>query len=125
VLFVLIGLEFALVVFPRGSIAAVALIIALCLLARYLVVGLPARLGRRWLALPSGAGLLMTWSAVRGGISVALALSLPPGPERGVILMLTYSVVAFSILVQALTVGRMARAVGLGRDSATAHDGLP
>jgi CPA1 family monovalent cation:H+ antiporter len=116
VLFVLIGLEFALIAFPTGSITAIVLVIALCLLARYLVVGLPARLGQRWLGLPSGAGLLLTWSGVRGGISVALALSLPPGPERDVILMLTYSVVVFSILVQGLTVGRVARALGLSRD---------
>jgi len=123
VLFVLIGLEFALIVFPRESLIAVVLVIALCLLARYLVVGLPARLGQRWLDLPPGAGLLMTWSGVRGGISVALALSLPPGPERDVILMLTYSVVVFSILVQGLTVGRMTRALGLSEEgsSASAH----
>jgi len=123
VLFVLIGLEFALIVFPPGSIAAVVLVIALCLLARYLVVGLPARVGQRWLGLPAGVGLLLTWSGVRGGISVALALSLPPGPERDVILMLTYCVVVFSILVQGLTVGRLARAVGLSRDATAAGSG--
>lgn len=120
VLFVLIGLEFALILFPPGSLTAVLLTIALCLLARYLVVGLPARLGQRWLRLPAGAGLLLTWSGVRGGISVALALSLPPGPERDVILMLTYSVVVFSILVQGLTVGRVARKLGLSRDAPAA-----
>jgi monovalent cation:H+ antiporter, CPA1 family len=125
VLFVLIGLEFALIVFPTGSITAIVLVIALCLLARYLVVGLPARLGQRWLGLPSGAGLLLTWSGVRGGISVALALSLPPGPERDVILMLTYSVVVFSILVQGLTVGRVARALGLSRDAPAAGSPSP
>jgi CPA1 family monovalent cation:H+ antiporter len=121
VLFVLIGLEFALIVFPPGSAAAVVLVLVLCLLARYLVVGLPARLGRRWLGLPSGTGLLLTWSGVRGGISVALALSLPPGSERDVIMVLTYCVVVFSILVQGLTVGRVARAVGLSREPSAAH----
>ena len=118
VLFVLIGLEFALIVFPRGSVVAVVLVIALCLMARGLVVGLPAGAARRWLGLPVGAGRLLTWSGVRGGISVALALSLPPGRERDVILMLTYSVVVFSILVQGLTVGRLARALGLSNQTA-------
>jgi CPA1 family monovalent cation:H+ antiporter len=113
VLFVLIGLEFALLVFPPGSFVAVVLVVALCLLARYLVVGLPVVTARHWFGLPARSGLLLTWSGVRGGISVALALSLPPGPERDLILMLTYSVVVFSILVQGLTVGRLARALGL------------
>jgi CPA1 family monovalent cation:H+ antiporter len=113
VLFVLIGLEFTLIAFPAGSVVAAAFAIVICLLARYLVVGLPARLAQRWLGLPGGADLLLTWSGVRGGISVALALSLPPGPGREVVLMLTYSVVVFSILVQGLTVGRLARSLGL------------
>ncbi len=46
---------------------------------------------------------------LRGGISVALALSLPPGPERDIVVALTYSVVVFSILVQGLTIGHVTR----------------
>jgi CPA1 family monovalent cation:H+ antiporter len=115
VLFVLIGLEFAVIVFPPGSALAVALTVALCLVARYIVVGLPVAAGQRLFGLPPGSSLLLTWSGVRGGISVALALSLAPGSERNLILMLTYSVVVFSILVQGLTVGRLARALGLSR----------
>jgi CPA1 family monovalent cation:H+ antiporter len=123
VLFVLIGLEFTLIVFPPGSLVAVLAVIVLCLLARYLVVGLPGRFAQRRLDLPSGAGLLLTWAGVRGGISVALALSLPTGPERDVILTLTYSVVVFSILVQGLTVGRVARSLGISaaQPSASHH----
>jgi CPA1 family monovalent cation:H+ antiporter len=116
VLFVLIGLEFTVIVFPPGSFIAVLPILVLCLLARYLVVGLPTTVGRRWFGLPERSGLLLTWGGVRGGISVALALSMPPGPNRNLVLMLTYSVVVFSILVQGLTVGRLARALGLGTD---------
>ena len=113
VLFVLIGLEFALIEFPPGSAVALMLVVMLCLLARYLVVGLPVSAGCHWFGLPPRSGLVLTWSGVRGGISVALALSLPPGPERDVIVMLTYTVVVFSILVQGLTVGRLARFLGL------------
>jgi CPA1 family monovalent cation:H+ antiporter len=51
----------------------------------------------------------MAWSGIRGGISVALALSLPAGPEREVILAVTYTVVAFSILVQGPTVAPLVR----------------
>lgn len=116
VLFLLIGLEFALIAFPVGSLVAVVAVVVLSVLARYLVVGLPATAWRRWFRLPDGSGLLLTWSGVRGGISVALALSLPPSAERDVVLMLTYAVVVFSILIQGLTVGRVARALRLGAD---------
>jgi hypothetical protein len=78
------------------------------------VVGVPTSAGHHWFGLPPRSGLLLTWSGVRGGISVALALSMPPGAERNLILMLTYTVVVFSILVQGLTVARLARVLGLG-----------
>jgi len=52
---------------------------------------------------------VLTWGGLRGGISVALALSLPVGPYRELVLTLTYSVVVFSILVQGLTMGRVVR----------------
>jgi CPA1 family monovalent cation:H+ antiporter len=119
VLFVLIGLEFTVIVFSSGSFIAVLPVLALCLLARYLVVGLPTTVGRRWFGLPAHSGLLLTWGGVRGGISVALALSLPPSPDRNLILMLTYSVVVFSILVQGLTVRSLVRALGLSADNSS------
>ena len=69
------------------------------------MIALAARLG-----LPAGSWRVLTWGGLRGGISVALALSLPPGPERDTILTLTYCVVVSSILVQGLTIGRVVRA---------------
>ena len=51
----------------------------------------------------------MTWGGLRGGISVALALSLPSGPERDVILAITYAVVVFSIVVQGLTMEKLVK----------------
>lgn len=52
---------------------------------------------------------VLTWGGLRGGISVALALSLPASAEREIILMMTYVVVVFSILVQGLTIGKLVK----------------
>jgi monovalent cation:H+ antiporter, CPA1 family len=52
---------------------------------------------------------ILTWGGLRGGISVALVLSLSPGPERDLLLMATYATVVFSILVQGLTMPLLLR----------------
>ena len=121
VLFVLIGLEFAAIRYPPGAWKAALLVITLSLLARFLVVGLPVLAWPRWFGLPNGSAWLLTWSGVRGGISVALALSLPAGPNRDIVQMLTYSVVVFTILVQGLTVGRLVRGLGMQGESTEPH----
>ncbi len=119
VLFVLIGLE-VLALTLTGKYLLIGLaVVPVVLLARLVAVVAPlTALGRAGRFGPATRRVL-TWGGLRGGISVALALSIPslagegeeqhPVPEREVLVALTYVVVVFSILVQGLTVGPLAR----------------
>lgn len=109
VLFVLIGMEVILIPFGIGLLPAAGIVIAVTLLARLLTAGLPVGLMHKTFGLPAGSWRVLTWSGLRGGISVALALSLPAGEARGVLIPLTYCVVVFSILCQGLTISTVVR----------------
>ena len=107
VLFVLIGLELLVIGHSLNTVVAGFLLIPCVLLARFLSVGSIISLMRRFSEIPRGSIRIMTWAGLRGGISVALALSLPLGPERDLLVTITYCVMTFSILVQGLTVGQV------------------
>ena len=108
-LFVLIGMEVLLVAFPVRDLIAAGVALGVTLLARLLTVGLPMSMLEGVFRLPRGSWKVLTWGGLRGGISVALALSLPAGAERDTVVALTYCVVVFSILVQGLSIGRVTR----------------
>ena len=122
-LFVLLGLEVLVVSLEAGPLAAGVLMVPLVLLARLFSVGLPVSLLRPLRRFSPGAVRVLTWGGLRGGVSVALALSLPPGPERDLILTLTYVVVVFSVLVQGLTVGPVVRVLTSSGDGRKAAGG--
>lgn len=110
VLFVLIGLEVLALEFESAWLSVGALMIPIVLFSRFISVGLPISLLRYRRSFSPHAVKIITWGGLRGGISVALALSLPAGAERDLIVAVTYVVVVFSILVQGLSVGRLIRA---------------
>ncbi len=102
-LFALIGMNIILLSITTAWLALAALSIVIVILARHAtILLLSPLLSSRW-PLPPGSNTLLTWAGMRGGISIALALSIPAGPHKDVLLTVTYAVVAFSILVQGLS----------------------
>jgi CPA1 family monovalent cation:H+ antiporter len=77
-------------------------------------VGIPVRAMRAPQTLRRGLVPVLTWSGLRGGISIALALALPRFDGKEVLLASTYAVVVFSVLVQGLTVRRLLLHYGIG-----------
>jgi CPA1 family monovalent cation:H+ antiporter len=108
-LFVMIGFEL-LILEPRPVYLALGLLaIPVVLGARWISVSVPIGVLRRWRSFPPYTVTMLTWGGLRGGISIALALSLPPSTFRDGILVVTYVVVVFSVLVQGLSMSRLAR----------------
>jgi monovalent cation:H+ antiporter, CPA1 family len=108
VLFLLIGLEAVVLAERLGLLGLGVLAIPLVLAARALSVGVPLTAWRGLLPFRL-AFPVMVWGGLRGGISIALALSLPPGPMKDVLVAATYVVVLFSVLVQGGTIGGIVR----------------
>jgi CPA1 family monovalent cation:H+ antiporter len=111
VLFLIIGLEVMVLSLDIQMWIAGLVMAVMVLLARLISVGIPVTLLRKLKNdFHPHAVKILTWGGLRGGISVALALSIPTGPERDVIVAVTYVIVVFSILVQGLTIGRLVKA---------------
>lgn len=108
-LFVLIGLEIVVVPFQQSFLLAGALAIPVVLFARGASLALPVAFFSKRLEFEPNTGLIMTWGGLRGGVSIALALSLSADMPRDQLIGVTYCVVAFSIIVQGLTIEPLLR----------------
>ena len=109
VLFVLIGLEILLIDFNIKYLLIGITAIPFVLLSRYLALRIPLLLSRKWIEMDRKSLLLMTWGGLRGGLSIAMALSLTKDEPKEMFVFITYVVVLFSLVVQGLTVGKLAR----------------
>lgn len=98
---------------PRAFGAALA-IIPVALISRFLSVLFPITF-LHWGKKQKGIVPILTWGGLRGGLSIAMALSLPATPEKEILLTSTYAVVLFSVLVQAMTMRRLLNHYGIGR----------
>ena len=109
VLFVLIGLEVLILTFNSQYIWAGLVMIPTVLAIRFVAVGIPVTLLRVSHSFTPKIIRILTWGGLRGGISIALVLTLPEGQNREALLMITYVIVVFSILVQGMTVGKLVK----------------
>jgi len=105
ILFVLIGMEMLILTFKGSYIFAGILAVPIVLLCRYLSLWFPIKFFAKKLDFVPNTNLIMTWGGLRGGISIALALSLTQDMHRELFLVITYIIVVFSITGQGLTVG--------------------
>lgn len=107
VLFVMIGMEILVLTYNSQFILAGLLCVPTLLIARFLSLMLPIKLYAKKLEFVPNTNLIMTWGGLRGGISIALALSLTQNMHRDLFLVITYIIVVFSIIGQGLTVGKL------------------
>lgn len=107
VLFVLIGLEILILDIEGPFVFAGVIAIPVIIFTRALSVGLPVVFSKIFRTFKPLDAIVMTWGGLRGGVSIALALSVPDSQERDLILVVTYVVVVFSILVQGLSLERL------------------
>ncbi len=109
ILFVLIGLQMVLLTFIANYIVIGVIAIFVLLVCRYLSLSIPILFLRDKKLFNKRTALIMTWGGLRGGLSVALTLSLPEGSYKEIIVSITYMIVIFSILVQGLTTGKLVK----------------
>lgn len=109
ILFLLIGMEMLIIKINFTVFIIGIIIILIVLLTRWISVWIPIYFLQYWIKFEKNAVLILTWGGLRGGLSVALALSLTPAMHKNEFVLITYIVVVFSIIVQGLTIGPLAK----------------
>jgi CPA1 family monovalent cation:H+ antiporter len=109
VLFLIMGFEIIIIQFDWHYLYASVMVIPIMLLGRYLAITLPKPFFRRRLNTDIRTDFILTWGGLRGGISIAMALSLAGIPNYQFIVFVTYALVMFSIIGQGLTIERFVR----------------
>jgi len=109
ILFLLIGFEMLVIKISSTVLIVAGISIMIVLLARWISVLIPVFLLRYKIKFEKHAVAILTWGGLRGGISVALALSLAKHMYRDQFVLITYVIVIFSILIQGLTIGRFSK----------------
>jgi Na+:H+ antiporter len=117
VLFLLLGFEVLVVELQWTTLLAAVLAVPIVLTARAVSAGLPLTVLRPFARVHRGLVPILIWGGLRGGISVALVLSLPPFPHKDLILAATYGAVLFSVLVQGLSMKRLLAHYGIGNEN--------
>ena len=107
ILFVLLGFELIVIALSVDGLVLGVAAIVITLFARFVGVGILVNILKKARKFSPNAIKVLTWAGLRGGVSVALALSLPESEYREIILIMTYTVVVFSILGQGLTLGKL------------------
>ena len=108
-LFVLVGILILILPVSGTQTALAIAAIIIGLFGRWVSVLLPVSVLKKWYYFSPRSVRILTWGGLRGGLSIAMALSLPESvPYRGIILLMTYAIVVFSILVQGMTIGKVA-----------------
>jgi CPA1 family monovalent cation:H+ antiporter len=109
ILFLLVGFEMLILPFSENILWLGCLSIFIVLLARYISLILPVMFLRYRKTFEKNAVLILTWGGLRGGLSVAMALSIPKQMHGETLVSVTYIIVLFSIIVQGLTIGRLSK----------------
>jgi len=109
ILFVLIGLELLIIETSKTIFIVSFILIGVILITRYISVYIPSIFIRLKEQMTKKTLVILTWGGLRGGISIALALSIPISLNRDIWVTITYVVVCFSILVQGMTIGKVAK----------------
>lgn len=109
ILFVLIGLELLVLEFSKPFLIAGLIAIPVSIVARYISLIIPSTFLKNWVGTDHKTIKLMTWGGLRGGLSIAMALSLQDPLPRNLFVAMTYIIVLFSIIVQGMTLGRLVK----------------